>query len=190
MLNKNANCYNIKTNFKYSTVINTFSERITIFLTLIIFDNWNTNKQLTKNGGSGVYIEFIPLFIISRIIKFFFLILLREATLQSEVASTNRNSSASLLHTSKTSSNVEFFTNFFGTNFRHQNKNNVIETISCFVDQLSNKYCVYYVSEHLKYCSQTNEYWLNKYSCLTIVLVRLPTLCVLFVSTKSDTYHT
>ena len=41
------------------------------------------------------------------------------------------------------------------------NKNNVVET---------RKYCVYYVSEHLKYCSQINEYWLNKNACLNIVL--------------------
>ena len=33
---------------------------------------------------------------------------------------------------------------------------------SCYVYQLSKKYCVYYVSEHLKYCSKINEYWLNK----------------------------
>ena len=32
------------------------------------------------------------------------------------------------------------------------------------------KYCVYYVSEHLKYCAQINEYWLNKNPCLNIVL--------------------
>ena len=46
---------------------------------------------------------------------------------------------------------------FFGTNFSDQGKNNVIETISCLVDQLSKKYCVYYVSEHLKYYIQINE---------------------------------
>ena len=39
MLNKNANCYNIEKNFKYTTVIKTFSERITIFRTLSI-DIW------------------------------------------------------------------------------------------------------------------------------------------------------
>ena len=32
------------------------------------------------------------------------------------------------------------------------------------------KYCVHYVSEHLKYCAQINEYWLNKNVCLNIVL--------------------
>ena len=60
---------------------------------------------------------------------------------------------------------------FFGTNFRHQNKNNFIEATSYFVYQLSKKYCIYYVSEHLKYCRQINEYWLNKNACLNIVFV-------------------
>ena len=57
----------------------------------------------------------------------------------------------------------------FGINFRHQIKNNVVETISCFVCQLSKKYCVYSVSEHLTYCTQINEYWFNKNACLNIV---------------------
>ena len=51
--------------------------------------------------------------------------------------------SAFLLNPIKTCSNVELFSvflkTFFGTNFRHQNKNNVVVTISCFVDQLSKK---------------------------------------------------
>ena len=92
-----------------------------------------------------------------RIIQF-----LREATLESKVAPTNRNRSVYLLHTSKTFSNVELFsifcTNYFGINLRHQNKNNVVEKISCFV------------SEHLKYCSRINEYWFNKNACLNVVL--------------------
>ena len=32
------------------------------------------------------------------------------------------------------------------------------------------KYCAYYGSEHLKYCSQIEEYWLNKNGCLNMVL--------------------
>ena len=53
MLNKNANCYNIEKYFKYSTVVNTFSEDITIFRTLSIYiwqlkcQERQTNK--TKN---------------------------------------------------------------------------------------------------------------------------------------------
>ena len=166
MLNKNADCYNIEKNFKYSCIISTFSEHITIFRILSIHiwqvkcQQRQTNK--TKNGE----LFFCKLF---SIIKFFFLILLREATLESKAA--NRNSSGFLLH------NVElfsiFFTNFFGTNFRYQNKNNAVETINCFNCQLSKKYCVYYVSEHLKYCSQINEYLLNKNVCLNIVLRHL-----------------
>ena len=136
----------------------------------LIFDisNVNNDKQIKQKIGE---LFFWNLF---RIIKFFFLILLREVTLESKIATTNRNISAFLLYTSKTFPNVEnvvfhFFTNFFGTNFRHQNKNSVVETISCFVFKLSKKYCVYYVSEHLKYCSQINEYWLNKNACVNIV---------------------
>ena len=67
-----------------------------------------------------------------RIIKIFLLILLREATLGSKVAPTNRNSSAFLLHTSKIFSNVELFSifsHFFGFHFRHQNNNNVVEAV-------------------------------------------------------------
>ena len=52
--------------------------------------------------------------------------MLREATLESKVASTNRNIAAFLLHTSKSLFNVElfsiFFTNFFETNFRHRHR--------------------------------------------------------------------
>ena len=71
---------------------------------------------------------------------------------------------------SKTCSNVELFSIFSQTyNFRDQNKNNVIETTSGFVYQLSEKYCVYYVYEHLKYCTQINKYWLNKNVSLNIV---------------------
>ena len=60
-----------------------------------------------------------------RIIQSYFLILLKEAILESKVASTNRNSSALLLHPSKIFLQryvvIHFFINFFGTNFRHQN---------------------------------------------------------------------
>ena len=152
MLNKNANCYNIEKNFKCSTVIITFSEHITNFRS----DIWQlkcqqrqTNK--TKNGK-------LILCKLFRIIQFFLLFLLRKASLVSKVAATNRNSSAYLLHTSKTFFYVELFfifsQTFLETPFRHQNKNNVVETISRFVYQLSEKYWVYYVSEHLKYCTQ------------------------------------
>ena len=63
-----------------------------------------------------------------------------------------------------------YFHKLFETNFLDQNQNNVIETINCFVDQLSKKkYCAYYVSEHIKYYAQINEYCLNKNVCLNIV---------------------
>ena len=141
MLNKNANCYNIENKFKYSSVITTFSEHNTIFWTPKC-QQWQTHK--TKNGK----LFFCKLFI-----------LLRKATLESKVAPTNSN-------TSKTFSKVELFCifsqTFFGTKFRYQNKNKVNETIGYFVYQLLKKYCVYYVSERLKYCTQINKYWFNK----------------------------
>ena len=59
-------------------------------------------------------------------------------------------------------STMTLFHKLFGTNFRDQNTNNVIQTTNCFIDKLSKIYCVYNVSEHLKYCTQVNEYRLNK----------------------------
>ena len=50
-----------------------------------------------------------------RIIKFFFLILLRNATLELKVVPTNRNCSVFLFHTIKTFSNVELFSIFSQT---------------------------------------------------------------------------
>ena len=68
-------------------------------------------------------------------IKFFFLILLREVTLESKAVPTNHKNPAFHLHTGKpipTLSCLPFLINYFETNFRHQNKNNVDETLSCF----------------------------------------------------------
>ena len=130
----------------------------------LIFDNSNVNKdkQIKQNYGK-----------VFRIIKFFFLILLRKATLESKFVPTNRNSSAFLLHTSKTCSNFKLFSifsqSFLDLIFAIKIKN-VVETIRCFFYQLSTKYCIYYVSEHLKYCTEINEYWLSKIACLNIVL--------------------
>ena len=58
---------------------------------LLMFDksNLNNDKQIKQKT------IFCKLF---TIIKFFFLILLREATLESKLAPTNRNSSVFLLH--------------------------------------------------------------------------------------------
>ena len=153
MLKKNGNCYNIEKNLKYGTVISTFSEHITIFRTLSIKISQQRQTNKTKSGK----LFFCKFF---RIIQLYFD---WKAILVWKVALTNRNSSAILLHTSKT----------FSTNFHHQNKNYVIETISCFAYQLSKKYCVYYMSEHLKYSTQINEYLLHKNACLNIVLYKL-----------------
>ena len=108
MLNKNANCYNIEKKCKYSTVISTLSKHITIFRTLSI-DIWQLKcqqRQTNKTKKNGKFF---------RIIKFFYLVLLREATLKSKVAPTNCNSSAFLLNTSKTFSNFELFSIFSQT---------------------------------------------------------------------------
>ena len=91
-------------------------------------------------------------------------------TLKSKVAAINRNSLAFLLHSCETFSNVELFSIFSQIFLELISAISVVETISCFVDQLSKKYCLYYLSEHLKYCSQINEYWLNKNVCLNIAL--------------------
>ena len=150
MLNKNANCYNIKKIFKYSTVIiSTFCEHIRIFriLSIDIWQlkcQWQTNK--TKNGEL-FYANFSEL---SNSSSSSFWekplwhqkLLLLTATPRRSCYTLFQRWGVFLIHT-----------NLFGTNFRHQNKNNVIETISWFVYQLSKIYCIYYVSEHLKYCS-------------------------------------
>ena len=78
---------------------------------------------------------------------------------------------------SKTCSNVELFSIFLQIFFLELIFATIkIKTISYFVDQLSEKYCIYYVSEHLKYSTQINEYGLNKNICLNIVLYCLTLL--------------
>ena len=57
MLNKNTNCYNIEKNFKYSTVISTFSEHIKFFRTLSI-DIWQLKcqqRQTNKTKNSRLF---------------------------------------------------------------------------------------------------------------------------------------
>ena len=95
----------------------------------LIFDNSNVknNKQIKQ-----------------KMTNFFFLktfqnyqIFLPPASEEPKIASTNLNSSAFLLQTcSMTCSNVELFSifsqYFLELIFTYQNKNNVVETISCF----------------------------------------------------------
>ena len=125
----------------------------------LIFDNSNVSKgKKIKQKKANFFAANL-----SDLSKCFFLILLRQDPLKSKVALTTATARPSCYTLAgKTFSKVELFSIFshtyFGTNFRHQNKNNVVETINCFVYQLSIKYCVYYVSEHLKYCAQINEY--------------------------------
>ena len=165
MLNKNANCYNIEKNFKYNTVIKTFSKHITIFRTLSI-DIWQLKcQQGQANKPKKISKLFFCKFF--RIITFFFPILLRKATLESK-------SKAFLLQTSKTCSNVELFSIFSQTFleliFATKMKTMLLEQSAVLFTSCQKKYCVYYVSEHLKYFTQINEYWLNKNLCLNIVL--------------------
>ena len=56
MLNKNANCYNIKKYFKYSTIISTFREHIIKFRTLSI-DIWQLKcqQQQTNKSKNGEF---------------------------------------------------------------------------------------------------------------------------------------
>ena len=91
----------------------------------------------------------------------FFLIRLREAFLESKVGPTNCNISALLLHTSKTVYNVEFFS-IFSQTFLKLIFATKIKTMLLKQSAVFRKYCVYYVSEHFKYCTQINEYWLKK----------------------------
>ena len=132
----------------------------------LIFDNSNVSndkkiKQKIANFFSGNF---------SELSNVSFLILLREANLQSKVAPTNRNSSAFLLHTNKTFfQRFVVFHKFFHKIFAIKIKTMLLNQAAVLFTNCQKKYCVYYVSEHLKYCTQINEYWLNKNACLNIV---------------------
>ena len=108
MLNKTAIYYNIELNFKYITVISTFSEHITIFRTLSI-DIWQLKCQQRQTNKTKISNFFSANF--SELANFssspFW-----EKPLWNQSGSTNRNSSAFLLHTSKTFFNVKLFSIF------------------------------------------------------------------------------
>ena len=78
----------------------------------LIFDNTNVSN------GKKIKQKILNFFFcnIFRIIKFLFLILLIKSALDSKVAPNKHNSSAFLLHSRKTFSNVELFS-IFVTNF-------------------------------------------------------------------------
>ena len=105
-----------------------------------------------------------------RIIKFFFFNLLREATF----ASTKRNSSAFLLQPSKTFFNVVQFSIFSQTFlvliFAFKIKTMLLNKKKTAVLFTSYQKNIAYVSEHLIYCIQINEYCLNKNACLNIII--------------------
>ena len=110
-------------------------------------------RQTNKTKKSKLF--FCKLF---KIITFFFLILLRKANLESQVAPTKRNNLALLLHTSKTFSNVELFSIFsqifLELFFVNKIKTMLSKQSAVLFTSCQKKYCVYYVSEHLKYYSQ------------------------------------
>ena len=145
-----------------------FSEHITICRTLSI-DIWELKCQ-QRQTNKAKYDKLCPCKL-CKILKFFFLILLSKAILETKVVPTNRNSSAFLLNTNMIFSNVVLFSNFsqtfFETNFRQQNKNKSYWNNQLFCwPAVKKRYCGYYVSEHLKYCSQINKYWLHKKMCI------------------------
>ena len=169
MLNKNTNCYNIDKNFKYSTVINTFSKHFTIFWTLSI-DIWQLKcqqRQINKTKNGDIFSANF-----SELSNFFPSSSFWEKSLWNHfgITATVRHSCSTQVRSLPTLSCFPFsYKLFLELIFAYQTKNNVVETISCFVYQLSKKYFVYYLFEYLKYCTQINGYWLNKNACLNIV---------------------
>ena len=133
-----------------------FSEH---FQLIFVNSNVNNDKQIKQKNYE---LFFCNLF---RIIKFFFLILLKEATLESKVASTIRNSSALLLHTSETCSNVEL-SSIFSQTFLELLFVTKIKTMllkQSAVNKILRILCVWTLKILF-------TYWLNKNSCLNIVL--------------------
>ena len=131
MLNKNAIC-------KYSTVIQwacyNFPNTFNWYLTTVKCEQRQTNK--TKNG-EFFYANFSELSNFSS--SSFW-----EKPLWNQklflLTATARRSCYILVRPFPTlSCFLLFFTNFFGTNFRYQNKNNGVEIIRCFVYQLKKK---------------------------------------------------
>ena len=102
------------------------------------------------------------------------IIILEKHKYSSWVARKNCNSSAFLLHTRKTFSNVElflnFFTNFFGTNFRYTKGKQYCWNNQLFCLPTVKKILLILCLWTLKNCWQINEYWFNKNVCLNIVL--------------------
>ena len=138
MLNKNANCYNIEKNFKYSTVICTFSEHITISEHFqLIFDNSNVNndKQIKQKKPKNFCCNFSELSNFSFSSFWGKTLWNQKLLLLTAIARCSYYTLVCTLVVYQRWVVFHFFTNFFRTNFRHQNKNNVY--------QLSKKCCVY-----------------------------------------------
>ena len=125
----------------------------------LIFDNSNVNNDKQIQVKQKMANFFCKLF---KIIKFFFLILLRKAILESKVAPPNRNSLTFLLHTRKTFYNVELFSIFSPTFveliFATKLIKMLLKQSAVLFTSCKKKYCVYYVCEHLKYFTQINKY--------------------------------
>ena len=122
MLNKNESCYNIENNFKYRTVVSTiilqFSEHFKL-----IFDNSNANndKQIKQKMTNLFSVNFSKLSNFSSLS--FWVKPIRKKKLLL-LTTTARRSCCTLVSWVV----FYFFTNFFGTNFNHQNKNYVVKT--------------------------------------------------------------
>ena len=76
-----------------------------------------------------------------------------------------------LLNTKKTCSNDIFFLKFFlELIFAIKRKTMLLKLPAVLLSSWKKYiYCVYYVSEHLKFYTQINKYWLNKTICLNLV---------------------
>ena len=98
----------------------------------------STNDKQKKK----FYLNLYFLFIICRIIKFFFLIILKAA-----------KAGVSDKNPSKTYSNVELFFIISQNFFLELNFSTEIKTM-LLKQSAVKKYCVYYVFEHFKYCTQ------------------------------------
>ena len=131
----------------------------------LIFDNSNVNKRQTKNGYHSFY--WIYLFIYNlQNYQIFLPYHSKRNHYGIKSCSYQPQKPAFLQYTSKTFSNVLFSTfsqTFFELIFATKIKTMLLKQPAV------KKYCVCYVSKHLKYCTQTNEFWLNKNVCLNIV---------------------
>ena len=97
---------------------------------------------------------------ICRIMKFFSLILLTETTLESKA----------IKRSVSTLGCFPFFHKLFLELIFKSKIQTMLLKQSAVLLPVVKKYCAYYVSEHLKYCTKINVYLLNTNVCLNIAL--------------------